>query len=173
MQVFLEIFLRRLYPDLQFLCVPHNGKSHLDRSIVRTLRDWRTPGDRFVIVRDNDNGDCHALKERLRRLCRNGRREDTLIRIVCQELEAWYLGAPDAMAYAFGDEGVRNIGNRAVFRNPDARPKPSEDLAKLVLEFEKIAGARRMAQHLTREGNRSHSFEVFLDGIERLYAGCA
>lgn len=39
MQVFLDIFLRRMYPDLQFLCVPHNGKSHLDRNIVRTLRE--------------------------------------------------------------------------------------------------------------------------------------
>ena len=173
MQGFLDIFLRRLYPDLQFHCVPHNGKTHLDRNIVHTLREWRVPGDRFVIVRDNDGGDCYALKERLRDLCRQGRREDTLIRIVCQELEAWYLGEPEAMADAFGEERLRNIGRQAAYRNPDSRPKPSWDMERLTPRFEKSSGARRMAQHLTREGNRSQSFAVFLDGIERLYAGCA
>ena len=168
MQAFLEIFLRRLYPDLEFLCVPHDGKSHLDRNIVHTLRGWRVPGDRFVILRDNDGGDCYALKERLRELCRQGGREDTLIRIVCQELEAWYLGEPDAMADAFGDERLRNIGRQAAYRNPDVRPKPSLDIEKLTQEFQKSSNARRMAQHLTRENNRSHSFAIFLDGIAKL-----
>ncbi len=173
MQVFLDIFLSRVYPDLEFLCIPHNGKSHLDRNIVHTLRRWRTPGDRFVIVRDNDAGDCYALKDRLRELCRQGGREDTLIRIVCQELEAWYLGEPDAMVDAFGDVQLRNIGRQATYRNADARPKPSSDMARLVPGFQKADGARRMAQHLTREGNRSHSFAVFRNGVERLLASCA
>ena len=168
MQAFLDIFLRRLYPDLEFLCVPHDGKSHLDRNIVHTLRGWRVPGDRFVILRDNDGGDCYALKERLRELCRQGGREDTLIRIVCQELEAWYLGEPDAMADAFGDERLRNIGRQAAYRNPDARPKPSLDMEKLTQGFQKTDAAHRMAQHLTRENNRSHSFAIFLDGIGKL-----
>ena len=74
MQTFLDLFLRRIYPDLEFVCIPHNGKSHLDRNIVHTLRSWRVPGDRFVIVRDNDGADCHALKQRLRELCRQGGR---------------------------------------------------------------------------------------------------
>lgn len=173
MQVFLDIFLHRLYPDLKFLCVTHNGKSHLDRNIVHTLREWQVPGDRFVIVRDNDGGDCYELKERLRELCRQGGREDTLIRIVCQELEAWYLGEPEAMADAFGDEQLRNIGRQAAYRNPDARPKPSLDLEILTPGFRKSYGARRMGQHLRREGNRSHSFAVFLDGIERLATSSA
>ena len=168
MQAFLEIFLRRLFPDMEYLCVPHNGKFHLDRNIVHTLRGWRIPGDRFVIVRDNDGGDCHALKERLRELCRQGGREDTLIRIVCQELEGWYLGEPDAMAEAFGDEQLRNIGRQAPYRNPDARLKPSSDVARLTPRFEKSSGARRMAEHLTREGNSSPSFAVFLSGVEKL-----
>lgn len=173
MQVFLDIFLRRLYPDLKFLCVPHDGKSHLYRSIVQTLRDWRAPGDRFVIVRDNDGGDCYAVKERLRELCRQGGRVDTVIRIVCQELESWYLGEPDAMADAFGDEQLRNIGRKAAYRNPDARPKPSLDLEKLTQQFQKSSSARRMAQYLTREGNHSHSFGVFLNGIDSLCAAGA
>ena len=45
-----------------------------------------------------------------------------LVRIVCQELEAWYVGDPDAMAAAFGDQSLKNIGSRAKYRDPDALP---------------------------------------------------
>ena len=170
MQILLEGLLPRIFPALSFHCIPHNGKVDLERSIPQILRDWREPNARFVVVRDNDNGDCLELKEKLRVLCRQGRREDTLIRIVCQELEAWYLGEPNAMAAAFGDERLRRIRDRAQYRHPDTRPKPAYDLKRLVPEFQKIAGARRMAQYLTREGNSSHSFAAFLDGVDRLCA---
>ena len=173
MQTLLEGLLPRLFPQLPFLCISREGKSDLDHGISSILRNWRVPGDRFVIVRDNDNADCNALKERLLQLCRQGRRDDSLIRIVCQELEAWYLGEPDAMAEAFRDERLRIIGRQASYRNPDTRPKPSHDVARLVPGFMKADGARRMAQHLTRENNRSHSFAVFLNGVESLYAGVA
>ena len=170
MQAFLEVLLPRLFPELSFLCIPHEGKSDLERRIANTLRQWQEPGAKFVIVRDNDGGDCLELKERLHQLCRLGGRADTLIRIVCQELEAWYLSEPSALAHAYDDEGLQNIGRRARYRNPEARAKPSEDIRRLIPTFQKTDGARRMAQHLTREGNHSHSFAVFLNGIERLRA---
>ena len=173
MQTLLEGLLPRLLPQLSFLCISREGKSDLDHNISGILRNWRVPGDRFVILRDNDGGDCYELKDRLRELCRRGGREDTLIRIVCQELEGWYLGEPDAMADAFGDEQLRNIGRQATYRNPDFRPKPSSDMERLIPGFSKSSGARRMTQHLTREGNRSHSFAVFLSGVERLLANNA
>jgi hypothetical protein len=94
MEALLQGLLPRLFPGLCFLCIPHEGKDDLDSSIRRTLRDWRTPGDQFVVVRDNDGADCITVKHSIQQLCREGRREDTLIRIVCQELEAWYLGDP-------------------------------------------------------------------------------
>ena len=59
--------------------VPHDGKSDLKKSIPRKLRAWRTPGVRFVVVRDKDHGDCHAVKDKLLELCQEGRRTDTLI----------------------------------------------------------------------------------------------
>ena len=173
MRVFLEVLLPRLFPDLSFLCVPHEGKADLERNIDSTLRQWREPGARFVIVRDNDNGDCLKLKNRLLQLCFRGGRSDTLVSIVCQELESWYLSEPDAMADAFGDDRLREIGNRSRFRHPEARPNPSADVASLIREFRKIAGARRMAEFITRENNRSHSFAVFLNGVERLLASNA
>ena len=85
MRVLLDGLLPRLFPGLPFMCVPHEGKSDLERSIPRKLRRWREPGVRFAVVRDNDGGNCRALKNDLRALCRAGHQDDTLIRIVCQE----------------------------------------------------------------------------------------
>ncbi len=173
MGVLLDGLLPRLFPGLPFQCVPHEGKSDLECSIPRKLRGWREPGVRFAVVRDNDGADCRALKDHLRDLCRAGRREDALIRIACQELEAWYLGEPDALADAFGREALRGIGQRARFREPDAVRRPSEAVERLVPEFQKVFGARRMARHVTRERNRSTSFRVFMAGIEAVAADLA
>ena len=168
MKVLLDGLLPRLFPDLQFLCVPHQGKDDLEKSIPRKLRGWREPGVRFVIVRDNDRGDCLALKDRLRELCSDRSERDWLIRIACQELEAWYLGEPDALADAFGKDSLRRIGSRARFRRPDAVPHPADALTSLVPKFQKVSGARLLAKHLTRERNRSPSFQTTLAGIERV-----
>ena len=155
MRVLLDGLLPRLFPGLSFQCVPHDGKGDLERSIPRKLRGWLEPGVRFAVVRDNDGGDCRALKERLRGLCRAGRRDDTLVRIVCQELEAWYLGEPDALADAFGRDGLRRIGQQARFREPAAVRRPTEAVEQLVPEFQKVRGRNR--------GNRPR----FRDGRER------
>ena len=173
MRNLLDGLLPRIFPKLRFHCVPHNGKDDLDDNIPTILRRWQEPGARFVVVRDNDNGNCIKLKEELKRLCRQGRREDTLIRLVCQELECWYLSEPSALAEAYGDERLRNIRRWVRFRDPESRAKPSDDIRKLIPAFQKTDGARRMAQHLTREGNRSHSFAILLSGIEKLCTGGA
>ena len=65
MRALLDGWLPRLFPGWvdgqHFQCVPHEGKSDLDRSISRKLAAWRIPGDRFVIVRDNDSANCIDL----------------------------------------------------------------------------------------------------------------
>lgn len=169
MKVLLDGLLPRLFPGLPFLCVPHGGKHDLETSIPRKLRAWREPGVRFCVIRDNDGGDCHVLKARLVALCQDRVREDALVRIACQELEAWYFGAPDALADAFGYDTLRGISAKARFRDPDVIDHPAGVLAELVEEFQKVSGARLMAQHLSRE-NSSRSFQVLIQGIRRLQA---
>ena len=168
MKALLDGLLPRLFPNLSFLCLPHEGKGDLEKSIPRKLRGWQEPGVRFVIVRDNDRGDCKILKEHLRELCLVGQEEHCLIRLACQELEAWYLGEPDALAEVFKKESLRKIGSRARFRRPDAVPFPATELAKLVPQYQKVSGSRALADHLTRERNCSPSFHAMMDGVERL-----
>lgn len=168
MKTLLDGLLPRLMPEMQFICVPHEGKQDLEKSIPRKLRAWREPGARFVIVRDNDGGDCSTLKQRLDELCHTAGCHNALVRIACQELEAWYFGEPQAMAQAFGDARLQDIKNKSRYRDPDSIHQPSREIAKLVPEFQKISGARKMAAYRSRDGNRSRSFQVMMEGVERL-----
>ena len=168
MKVLLDGLLPRIFPEMQFVCVPHSGKSDLEKSIPRKLKAWQEPGVRFVIMRDKDKDDCVAVKERLRRLCVQSGKPDALVRIVCEELEAWYIAEPSALAEAFIDIRLHRIGQIARFRDPDAVRQPSIALNELVPEFQKTAAARLMAQYLSRERNRSPSFQALLTGLDRL-----
>lgn len=168
MKALLDELLPRLFPDLTFLCVPHEGKGDLEKSVPRKLKAWQEPGVTFVVVRDQDRDDCKDVKRRLVELCEQGGRPDTLVRVVCQELEAWYLGEPAALAAVYSIPTLAGLNNRAKFRNPDSVLHPSKELAKLVPQFQKVNGARRMGQVLTAEANLSPSFRVFVEGVRRI-----
>ena len=91
-----------------------------------------------------------------------------MVRVVCRELEAWYIGSEDKLAQAFPDAS-RQIARelrRARFRDPDAVVHPAEALADLLPQFRKRATALAMGQLLTRE-SRSRSYRALLDGIGR------
>lgn len=172
MKNLLEGLLPRALPGLKvqqhFQCVPHEGKSDLDRSIPRKLAAWRVPNDRFVIVRDNDNADCTQIKARIVKACHDAGRPDTLVRLVCQELEGWYLGDLAAMEIAFETKALDTPGYRKRFSDPDAWQKPSVEVKRLVPTFQKINGARAMARHLHAENNRSRSYSVFMSGVRSM-----
>lgn len=168
MKILLDILLPRLFPGITFICLAHEGKHDLEKSIIKKLKAWKEPGVQFVIVRDNDDTDCHALKQKLKELCDQAGRPDTLIRIVCQELEAWYFGEAKALAKAYEKSQLIHIKNKAKYRESDAIHKPSKEILKLIPEFQKLSGAKRLAKHLSRKGNRSNSYRVFMDGIEKI-----
>jgi hypothetical protein len=168
MKYFLDELLPREFPELEFICLPHEGKRDLELSLPRKLRAWREPGVRFVVLRDNDGGDCRVIKQRLVELCREAGRDDALVRIVCQELEAWYVGDPMALAAAFADPTLAELAAKARFRDPDAVDQPSVALAKLIPSFQKLSGARAMGSTIDAARNSSRSFQVFLTGLRRI-----
>lgn len=152
-----------------FLCVPHEGKSDLDRSVPRKLAAWRVPGDRFVVLRDSDAAACRQVKARLVKLCADSGRPDTLVRLACQELEAWYLGDLEALAAAYEDPKLCGPAMRKRFVDPDAWEKPSAQVQRVLPAFQKGQGARRMGVALRgADESRSRSFQVFVAGVRRL-----
>jgi len=172
METLLEGLLPRLFPGMEagshFLCIKHEGKSDLDRSIPRKLKAWHYPNDRFVILRDNDSAICTDIKARITKICMEAGRPDTLIRLVCQELESWYIGDLQALAVAFCDERLASPATRKRFSTPDAWQKPSVELARMIPTFQKGSAARVMAESLTIDGNISPSFHAFVTGIRRV-----
>jgi hypothetical protein len=168
MKVFLDGYLPRFMPGLDFLCIKHEGKQDLEKSIPRKLRAFHRSV--FVVVRDNDSANCIVIKTRLQRLCEEGGRSDTLIRIACQELEAWYLGVLAVLADVYARPKLAGLGRKTKYRNPDRLGSPSSELVKLVPEFRKLEGARRMgaAMPLLESANNSPSFRVFVEGVRRM-----
>jgi len=172
MKILLERLLPRPFPGWvegqHFQCVPHQGKSDLDLSIPRKLAALPIPGDRFVIVRDNDHAECIALKARFTTLCATHGRPDTLVRLVCQELESWYVGDLKALAQAFNDPKLDTPALRKRFASPDGWQKLSVEVQRLVPSFQKCSGARRIAACLHTSGNRSPSFQALGSGLQRV-----
>lgn len=173
MATLLNGLLPRMFPGWaagqQFLCVPHEGKSDLERSLPRKLRNWQIPDDRFVVVRDNDaHPDCHVHKRRLSESCASHGRPDTLVRLICQELESWYVGDLAALALAYEMPSLDSTRSRRKYAMPDAIAKPSAELKREIRTFQKGDAARRMAALLNPAVNRSPSFAVFLTGVRRL-----
>ncbi len=168
MKAFLDILLPNiLSEDTVFRTIPHNGKTDLKKSIPKKLKAWN--GDvKFVILHDKDSNDCISLKNELIDLCREGGRPDTLVRIVCTELESWYLGDLEAVGNAYGKINIKKLQDNKKFRQPDSLGNPKEELKKLVKEYQQISGARIIADHMHPEENNSYSFRVFIEGLRKL-----
>lgn len=176
MYAFLLEWLPRLIPGWiegrHFLLIKHQGKSDLEKSIPVKLKAWREPGVRFVIVRDNDGADCRALKSKLLKLCGTGKRP-VMVRLVCQELEAWYLGDADALSQAYPEEVSSVIKLTKRFADPDACLKPSVELEREIPSFQKQDAARRLGRLVDASRTRSRSCIVFASGVVRVAQGQA
>lgn len=171
-QAMLEAVLPRIIGDtVQIQYKPYDGKNDLDNNLERALRCWKTPDTVFLVLRDQDQGDCQEIKMKLLHKVVAARRESvTLVRIACRELESFYLGDLEAVAAGLK---LRNPAGRQAasrYRDPDSMVKPSEELKRLSGgSYQKIAGSRAIAPLLKLDGsNRSRSFNMLLVGLRRL-----
>ena len=166
---FLRGILPRLIPET---VTPHflvfEGKQDLEKQLPRRLRGWLRPNSRFIVMRDQDSGDCVQIKQRLQTLCAQAGRTDAIIRIACRELEAFFVGDWRAVADAFDKPGLRAHARLAKYRNPDLLGSPSRELARVIPTYQKRDGARRIAPCLDPERNRSSSFQVLYRTLSRI-----
>ncbi len=142
------------------------GKQDLEKQIVRKLRGWLVPDSKFVVLRDQDAGDCREVKRRLTELIAESRRP-ALTRIACRQLESWIVGDMRAVSEAFSDSRLAAHAKKAKFRDPDRLQDPASELRRLIPDYGKIDGARRVGLLMDSESNASHSFREFCRGLRR------
>lgn len=158
---------------------PHYGKQDLLKKLQKKLNAyarWIREDHRIVIILDQDRDDCIALKERILSLCRNAGLDDSrvLVRIVVVMLEAWFLGDMEALEKVFPKLERLKLKNKAIYRDPEGRPDPADDLNR---ELEKVsykegylkgAHSLEIAPYLSLESehNRAKSFHITVEGLK-------
>ena len=157
---------RLLNDEFELKFIVFEGKQDLDKKIEAKLRAWQYPA-LFVIIRDQDSGDCVRIKKDLQAKCHNAKKK-ALIRIACRELESWYLGDLKAVANTFGPRVKPNDQNKTKYKTPDNLGNPFQVLKKIAPGYQKLSGSREIGKSLSLENNCSKSFEVFLSGVRDL-----
>lgn len=74
--------------------VVFEGKQDLEKRLPMKLKAWQKPESLFVILRDQDSGDCLNIKSNLLEKAVSAGKPNVLVRIACHELESFYLGDP-------------------------------------------------------------------------------
>jgi hypothetical protein len=172
MKTVLETILPKLIPEhISYICIAHQGKQDLAKSIPRKIKAFSfNPDTKFVIVHDQDSHDCKKLKADLLQLCQQEGNPEVTIRIICHELESWFLGDLTAIEKAYGldPQSLSKKQNQNKFRDPDRLNSAKEELRKLVSEYYPGTHSREIAPYLSLIENKSRSFQVFLDGIKKI-----
>lgn len=144
------------------------GKQDLEEQLVRKLRGYLVPDAAFIVIRDQDSGDCRAIKERLKGLCLQAGRPEAIIRIACRELESWYLADLPALAKAYNQPELSRHADRSRFRIPDDIVTPSRELKRMLPAYQKIDGSRRMGRLMDPDNLKSGSFALLVRTLRRI-----
>jgi len=177
-----------LGPEITFQVHPYNGKQDLLTKLPRRLagyRAWLPEGWRIVILLDTDEADCLQLKARMEaiahaaglttRSAASGAQFQVLNRLAVQELEAWFFGDTAALCAAY-PRLKPHLGERSKYSNPDAIAGGTWEALERELQrvgyapggLAKVATARVISAHMQPERNRSHSFQIFQQGLLEL-----
>jgi hypothetical protein len=160
-----EDFLKGILPKIMPVGItPHflvfEGKQDLEKQLIRRMKRWLLPKSRFIVMRDQDSGECAVIKNRLMALCAEAGKPEAIVRIACRELESFFVGDWQAIADAFGKPALAAHDRTAKYRVPDVLGSPSVEIKRIIPDYQKRDGARRIAPYLRPERNRSNSFQV-------------
>jgi len=68
-KIFLSIIISKLQNPYPVRYIVFDGKQDLEKNISRKLKAYCNPNAVFIILRDQDSGDCLAIKNRLVNEC--------------------------------------------------------------------------------------------------------
>jgi len=184
----LRHLLPKIVPHVAFGIRDFRGKDMLLKDLPNRLLGYAPWIDsactKVVVVVDRDDDDCRTLKRRLRQIAEKAglRTEATaagdaqvLLRVMIEELEAWFFGDVPAVRCAY-PRVPASLGQQARFRDPDAIAGGTWEALERVLKkrgyhsagLQKVRAASDIAPHMDVESNSSRSFQVFRDGLRSL-----
>ena len=168
----LEGLVYRLAPNRCPRYIVFEGKQDLDNNIKKKLKGYQTPEAIFIILRDQDSGDCKIVKKDLLRKIPANKSRRVRVCIACHELESFYLGDLAAVEKGLNISGLHEKQEKAKYRKPDGLANAKEELKRLTKnKYQPIAGSRAIASHLDLSStNKSHSFSVLLKSIQSFLA---
>lgn len=120
----IQQLMPRLAPEITFKCIPFEGKQDLEKNLTKRIRGYQIPNSYFIVLRDQDSGNCFKIKEKLTGLCEAAGRPSAIIRIACRELESWYLADLKAVEEGMHLPGISRFQQNKKFRNPDYLGSP-------------------------------------------------
>jgi len=166
----LKGLIPRLLPsEVEVRYLVFEGNSDLQKRLGKRLREWRQLESHFIVLQDQHRADCLELKHQLKHICQQNGRPEALVRIVCHELENWYLGDLAAVEQGLGLRGLVRRQNSRKYRQPDTLSNAAEELFKLTqYRYQKKAGSRAIGPYLNETSNRSNSFRVFISGLKQI-----
>lgn len=164
----LQGILPRIIPaDIQVHYITCQGKQDLQKRCHTYIKHWQQTNTKFIVLCDQDVGDCQPLKQTLIAQCQQSGKTDILVRIACRELETFYLGDLQAVEQAMGTKNLAKLQQKAKYRDPDKLQNPAKLLKELAPNYQKVLGSRTIAPYLTPQKNTSQSFRALVAGILR------
>lgn len=176
-KIVLDTLIPKIIPNGVYYHVhSHQGKQDLESAIKKTIPSIsKIPGAFILIVRDQDNEDCKKVKQNIINILTDKAVvAPTLIRIVCRELESWFLGDLNAVSKAYPRLNIKHHINKAEFRQVDMLQNTDKVLLSIIPEFSdreylpKLEVAESIAPHLDLSCNSSESFNQFIKGVVKL-----
>lgn len=175
-KIVFEAILPKILPnDVQFRVYPHQGKKDLEKALKTTVPSIsKMPGATILITRDQDNEECLDVKLSILNKLDGNCKCPYCIRIICKELEAWFLGDLAAIQSAYPRFKPEQYSNKAEFRDVDVIDYPSRVLMNIIPEYSKrdtlpkleVSGA--IAPLLDLVMNSSPSFNHTIAAIRKL-----
>ncbi|HAK79921.1 MAG TPA: hypothetical protein DCM71_24190 [Runella sp.] len=175
-KIVMDSLLPKVLPEgVGFKVFPHQGKQDLEKALRKTLPHIsQMPGAKILVTRDQDSADCVALKKELNTITEGSCKCEYSIRIICKELEAWFLGDLKAVQAAYPRLKPEQHLAKADFKNVDKITNPNKYLLKIIPEYKnretlpKLECSERISPFLDLENNRSESFNHTVTAIRKL-----